>query len=176
MRTRWARFSSLALFIDRELTVQAVLDGEVVCLDREGRPRFYQLMFGRGDPVFVVFDILALEGRDLRERPLMKRKQILRRLIPRRSPFLLFADFIEARGCDFYRLVCARDLEGIVAKWKAAPYRPAAPLSSWLKIKNRELQPSAGPGRAFRAPLTVRHRESGNTPSTDATTSSTRPK
>jgi len=44
-----------------------VLDGEVVCFDAEGRPRFYDLMFGRGDPAFVVFDVLALEGRDLRE-------------------------------------------------------------------------------------------------------------
>jgi hypothetical protein len=40
--------SDLALFIDRELDAHAVLDGEVVCFDREGRPRFYDLMFGRG--------------------------------------------------------------------------------------------------------------------------------
>jgi hypothetical protein len=59
-----------------------------------------------------------------------ERKKILRRLIPRRSSFVLFADYVEARGCDFYRLVCGRDLEGIVAKWKAAPYRPDIALSS----------------------------------------------
>jgi ATP-dependent DNA ligase len=59
-----------------------------------------------------------------------ERKQILRRLIPRRSPFVLYADHIEARGCDFFQLVCARDLEGIVAKWKAAPYRPEIAPSS----------------------------------------------
>jgi bifunctional non-homologous end joining protein LigD len=133
-----ARFGELALFIDRELDASAVLDGEIVCFDREGRPRFYDLMFRRGDPAFVAFDVLSLAGRDLRERPLVERKKILRRLIPRRSPFVLFADHIEARGCDFYRLVCARDLEGIVGKWKAAPYRADSPLSSWLKIKNPE--------------------------------------
>jgi ATP-dependent DNA ligase len=54
----FARFSSLALFIDREL--DAALNGEVVCFDREGRPRFYELMFGRGDPTFVAFDVLVL--------------------------------------------------------------------------------------------------------------------
>lgn len=43
---------------------------------------------------------------------------------------------IEARGRDFYRAVCERDLEGIVAKWKAAPYRPDVAPSSWIKIKN----------------------------------------
>jgi ATP-dependent DNA ligase len=51
---------------------------------------------------------------------------------------VLYADFIEARGRDFYRLVCARDLEGIVAKWKGATYRPDVAPSSWIKIKNPE--------------------------------------
>jgi len=133
-----ARFANLALFIDRELDADAVLDGEIVCFDREGRPRFYELMFRRGEPAFVVFDVLALDGQDLRERPLIDRKKILRRLIPPRSPFVLYADFIEARGCDFFQLVCARDLEEIVAKWKVGPYRPDAPLSSWIKVKNPE--------------------------------------
>jgi len=121
-----ARFSNLALFIDRELKTNVVLDGEVVCFDREGRPRFYDLRFGRGAPCFVAFDVLVAEDRDVRERSLVERKQILRRLIPHRSPHVLFADSIDGRGCDFYRLVCARDLEDIVAKWKAAPYRPQA--------------------------------------------------
>jgi hypothetical protein len=56
-------------------------------------------MFGRGDPAFVAFDFLALEG--LRKLALIERKKILRRLIPLRSSFVLFADQIEGRGCDF---------------------------------------------------------------------------
>jgi bifunctional non-homologous end joining protein LigD len=44
------RFANLALFIDRELDADAVLDGEIVCFDREGRPRFYDLMFRRRRP------------------------------------------------------------------------------------------------------------------------------
>jgi bifunctional non-homologous end joining protein LigD len=116
----FARFANLAPFIYRELDARAILDGEIVCFDREGRPRFYDLMFRRGEPAFVAFDVLALEGKDLRDRTLVDRKKILRRLIPRRSPFVLFADHIDARGRDFYRLVCQRDLEGIVAKWKTA--------------------------------------------------------
>jgi ATP-dependent DNA ligase len=106
-------------------------------------------MFGRDEPAFFAFDVLALEGRDLRELALIERKKILRRLIPRRSSFVLFADFIEARGCHFYRLVCARDLEGIVAKWKAAPHRPDVAPSSWIKIKNPGYS-SEGSGRASR--------------------------
>jgi bifunctional non-homologous end joining protein LigD len=131
----FTRFANLALFLDRELHAHAVLDGEVVCFDSEGRPRFYELMFGRGDPPFVVFDVLALEGQDLRDLALIERKKILRRLIPRRSSFVLFADFIEAHCCDFYGLVCGCDLESIVAKWKAAPYGPDIAPSSWIKIQ-----------------------------------------
>ena len=90
-------------------------------------------MLGRGDPAFVAFDVRALEGRDLRELDGAQENPSP----PHPAPLVvLFADFIEARGCDFYRLVCGRDLEGIVAKWKEAPYRADAPLSSWLKIKN----------------------------------------
>jgi ATP-dependent DNA ligase len=99
----FGRSANLALFIDRELDAHTVFDGEVVCFDSAGRPRFYELMLGRGDPAFVVFDILALEGRDLRGLAMIERKKILRRFTPRRSSFVLFADFIEARGCDFYR-------------------------------------------------------------------------
>jgi bifunctional non-homologous end joining protein LigD len=145
-----ARFGELAIFIDRELDARAVLDGEIACFDREGRPRFDDLMFGRGDAAFVAFDVLSLEDRDLRERPLVERKKILRRLVPRRSSFVLFAGHIEARGCDFYRLVCARDLEGIVAKWKSAPYRPDVAPSSWIKVKNPEYSRARDRAELFR--------------------------
>jgi bifunctional non-homologous end joining protein LigD len=108
------RFSDSALSIDRDLEERrAVLDGEIVCLDGEGPARFYDLVFGRGIARFVAFDVLALEDRDLRERPLHERKKILRRFIPRRSPFILFADAIDGRED---RTVCARDFEEIVAK------------------------------------------------------------
>jgi bifunctional non-homologous end joining protein LigD len=133
-----ARFANLARFVERELDACTVLDGEVVCFDSEVRPRLYELMLGRGDPAFVVFDVLAPEGLDLRHLAPIERKNLLRRLIPRRSSFVLFADFIDARGRDYYRLLCGRDLEGIVAQWKAAPYRPDVTASSWIKIKNPE--------------------------------------
>jgi bifunctional non-homologous end joining protein LigD len=120
----FSRFSNLALFIDREVQAYAVLDGEVVCFDGKGRPRFYDLMFGRGDPAFVAFDVLALEGRDLRELALIERKQILRRLIPRRSAFILFADFIEARGRDFYRSFAHETSRGSSRSGKPLPTVP----------------------------------------------------
>jgi len=59
-------------------------------------------MFRRGVPCFVVFDVLAANGRDLRGLSLLDRKKILRPLIPRRSAVVLYADSIDRRGCDFF--------------------------------------------------------------------------
>src|SRR5262245_2171209 len=56
---------------------EAVIDGEIVCLDRLGRSQFYDLMFRRGDPYFYAFDLLWLNGQDLRELPLIERKRRL---------------------------------------------------------------------------------------------------
>ena len=58
-------------------------------------------MLRRDDPAFVVFGVLTLEDRDLRELPLIERKKILSRLIPKRSSFILFADHIERRDVIF---------------------------------------------------------------------------
>jgi bifunctional non-homologous end joining protein LigD len=62
-----------------------VLDGEIVALDGEGRPAFYDLMNRQCQPVYYAFDILWLNGRDLRELSLLERKKILRKVIPRKS-------------------------------------------------------------------------------------------
>lgn len=125
------RFSSLANEISVEINREAVLDGEIVVLDSEGRPRFYDLMRGRGKPVFYCFDVLWLDGEDLRNYPLLDRKRILRSTLPDESPVLLFANHIEHRGVDFFRLVCQSDLEGVVAKRKDAVYG-----ASWFKVRN----------------------------------------
>ena len=59
----------------------AILDGEIVCLDAAGHSVFNELLHRRGDPVFYAFDLLWLNGEDLRQLPLIERKQRLRRLI-----------------------------------------------------------------------------------------------
>jgi ATP-dependent DNA ligase len=62
-----------------------VLDGEVVKLDENGRPQFYDLMRRRGPFAFVAFDVLVLNGKDVRKLVLTHRKQLLRLIVPRRS-------------------------------------------------------------------------------------------
>src|SRR5690242_9909256 len=83
----YTRFRSLCSSL-AQLPYQMILDGEVICLDQDGRPQFNQLFYRRGEPYFYAFDLLYLNGRDLRQLPLIERKRILR-----------FAMLAAARAC-----------------------------------------------------------------------------
>jgi hypothetical protein len=63
------------------LNCSVVLDGEIVSLDHNGRPQFYELLRRRGEPVFYAFDCLWHDGKDLRAVPLLERKQILEQIV-----------------------------------------------------------------------------------------------
>ncbi len=71
--------------------------------------RFYDLLLRQGQPVYYVFDLLWLNGKDLRFRPLVEGKRILRSILQPQPLVLLYADHIEQYGVDFFRLVCERD-------------------------------------------------------------------
>src|SRR5215475_8121451 len=134
----YRRFDDLCSEISLELNADdAVVDGEIVKLDSEGRPIFVDLMRRHGPFVFVAFDCLAVNGRDIRRLPLLERKKLLRTIVPRRPPVVLCADHMRRRGCDLFAEVCRQDLEGIVAKRADGVYDPAM-RPGWLKIKNRE--------------------------------------
>jgi bifunctional non-homologous end joining protein LigD len=123
-----------------------IMDGEVVSFDAAGRTSFHALQqrgqlqrpeeIRRGAVVqpctYVAFDLLALEGYDLRPLPLVERKKLLRRLLPRAGP-VAFADHIEEHGQVLYEEVAKRGLEGIVAKKADAPYKPGR-SPTWLKV------------------------------------------
>ena len=124
-----------------------LLDGEVVVPDAEGRPSFGRLQ-GRGrilnrddalkasverPAIYHAFDILALEGFDLRSRTLLERKGILRDVLPSVGP-IRYADHIAEQGQAMYEQVERMGLEGIVAKKADSPYRGGR-SKSWLKIR-----------------------------------------
>jgi bifunctional non-homologous end joining protein LigD len=114
-----------------------VVDGEIVCLDASGRSQFHELMYRRGSPFFYAFDLLWLNGKELRGLPLVDRKTRLRKLIGRRSGSrLLYLDHVEENGCGLFQKACEWDLEGVVAKWKQGQYIADNRRSSWVKIKN----------------------------------------
>jgi bifunctional non-homologous end joining protein LigD len=113
-----------------------VLDGEVCCLDPDGRSNFQRLLFRRDWPYFYAFDVLAINGRDVRTLPLVKRKRLLRSVMPPIDSRLRYLDAIKTRGTDSFRVACQQDLEGIVAKWLPGVYQADGRGTSWLKIKN----------------------------------------
>jgi hypothetical protein len=83
-----------------------VIDGEIVCLDARGRINFKSLLFRREWPYFYAFNLLAVDGEDLREWPLVQRKRRLRRLVPRRDSRLLYLDHVGRRGSNLLDVVC----------------------------------------------------------------------
>jgi len=124
--------------------VEAVLDGEIVHLGPDGTPQFYDLMRRRTPQHLYAFDLLWLDGRDLRPLPLLERKRLLRAQVPPHPSPLLYVDHIEAHGVRSFEAACQRDLEGIVAKLASGRYTSEQP--TWVKIKNRSYSQAEGPG------------------------------
>jgi len=127
-----------------------VLDGEIVCLDKQGKPQFYELLYRRAEPVFVAFDILWRGREDLRFLGLVDRRQELRHVLARSgSPRLLYAEYIIGTWTALFERVCDLDLEGIVAKHRDGHYTSEAEASTWFKIRNRSYSQWAGRDEAF---------------------------
>jgi bifunctional non-homologous end joining protein LigD len=147
----FASFADLARQIAAHLPANTILDGEIVAVDRKGKPRFNDLMFHRRSPCFFAFDLLTLEGKDWRTQQLVERKQELRRLlsrIPRECP-LRYVDHLDGQGTALFQRVCKLNLEGIVAKYKYAPYTEDREQSTWIKILNRKYSQKLGREKLF---------------------------
>ena len=124
----------------------AILDGEVICVDETGRPIFLDLLRHK-EPCFVAFDLLWLNGEDMRPLPLDRAQGLLKRLLRRRSNHLIAeAMSVEGRGKALIAGVEQHDLEGIVAKRLSDPYGPS---TKWLKIKNPDYSQAEGRGERF---------------------------
>ncbi len=118
-----------------------VLDGEVVVFNDEGRPDFdaLQKYNGQDTPLsYCLFDILWLDGFDLKQLTLIERKQILQELL-KGNKILRYCDSFE-NGQELYKWVNEKNLEGIVAKLKDSPYVPGERGDKWLKTPTRKRQ------------------------------------
>jgi bifunctional non-homologous end joining protein LigD len=143
----YARFDSLCREIGRALSAhEAVLDGEIICVDSAGRPQFYDLLRTRSQPIYAAFDLLWLNGEDLSKRPLIERKAQLQTVLPKDHHALLYVQHFELPGAKVLKQVCAMDLEGIVAKRKSAPYGG----NSWVKILNPSYSQRHGRAELFK--------------------------
>ena len=114
---------------------------------RRGKPQFNDLLLRYGEPRYVAFDLLRLDGEDLRYMPLMERKAKLRALVASGSDRLMYCDHVEANGEKLFVLACMRDLEGIVAKRKYDPY--ILDSAQWLKIRNTAYSQWVGREKLF---------------------------
>jgi bifunctional non-homologous end joining protein LigD len=111
-----SRFEALGDQVAAALDVdEAVIDGEVIAADETGRPQFYELIRLPRRARYVAFDILWLNGTDLRALPLSERRKRLQAILPEGSPIVSEALSVIGRGRELFELMCANDLEGIVA-------------------------------------------------------------
>lgn len=140
-----------------------VLDGEIVCMDKEGRPSFPLLQERlnhrngrtrtdranyRAQANYIVFDVLYLNGMPVMNEPLHRRKALLHQYLSS-SEVVQPCAYIEREGKAFFHATCQLGLEGIVAKEKSSLYTPGKRSSAWEKVKRwRECEFTIG-GYAF---------------------------
>jgi bifunctional non-homologous end joining protein LigD len=144
------RFDALADQVAAALNIDdAILDGEIIAADETGRPVFIDLLRGTRSPCYIAFDLLWLNGIDLQPLPLYERRQALQTILPKGSPTVSEPLSVIGRGRELYELMCAHDLEGVVAKRLADAYDPRV---RWLKIKNPDYTQKEGRGDLLNAP------------------------
>ncbi|RVQ04160.1 non-homologous end-joining DNA ligase [Sinorhizobium meliloti] len=157
----------------RRLAVKtAILDGEAVVLDDQGRSDFGMLQralgrlpspYAAGAIAFYAFDLLYLDGRDLRRLPLHERRRLLEPLVAGREGAIRLSEEVQADGDEFFRVACEHGLEGIIAKHVEKPYRSGRG-EWWQKItcKRRDsfvivgFEPSTVPGHLGRLLLAAK--------------------
>jgi bifunctional non-homologous end joining protein LigD len=121
-----------------------ILDGELVAVDLKGRPVFYELPAAiaarparvKARLIYYAFDLLYLDGFDLRSVPLIERKRLLETLLDnaRGLQLIRHVEHIEGDGAVVLDHACKLDLEGIVSKRAEAPYR-SGKQPEWIKTK-----------------------------------------
>lgn len=129
---------------------QAILDGEMVALGENGKPSFKQIL--RRDlltnttviqntahqlpAIYIAFDLLAVNGKELLQVPLERRLAILREIARPDDHFQVIEDF--PSGKALFQVIAEQDMEGIVAKHRSSPYVPGEKLDYWLKVKTKK--------------------------------------
>src|SRR6185369_12586731 len=109
---------------------EAFIDGEIVVLEKDGSSNFQALQEAlsektNGRLIYYVFDILHLDGYDLRPLPLVQRKEVLAEsLTTAKNAPIRFSDHVTGRAEDFFQRACQTGLEGIISKRKDSPYKP----------------------------------------------------
>jgi len=127
----------------RKFKFEAILDGEIVVVDDQGHPDFQRLQdyqkSGSGHLLYYVFDLLYFQGHDLTNLPLVRRKELLKEILPS-DPHIKFSDHVWKEGTLFFHVVKQKGLEGIIAKQAGSVYRMGRRSRQWLKVKTHLTQ------------------------------------
>lgn len=138
-----ARFPAIAEAAKRLGVASAILDGEAVVLDDQGRPDFgalQQCLGGRGgklpsaSAIFFAFDLLYIDGHDIRNTELASRRHLLGELIGDREGPIRFSEEIEGDSGAIFEAACEHGLEGVIFKDPDSPYRSDR-TGDWIKVK-----------------------------------------
>lgn len=116
-----------------------ILDGEIVVFDKNGKSNFQLLQNKNASPTYMVFDILAYAGNDLRNEPLLKRKEILKQIFQNSPKNIQLCQYILQDGKKFLKEAEKAELEGIIAK-KINSIYSGTRNGDWIKIKFRKEQ------------------------------------
>jgi bifunctional non-homologous end joining protein LigD len=126
----------------KKVKTDAVLDGEIVVLNDEGKPDFQFLQHyseNQNRPIqYYVFDLLELNGKDTTSLPLIDRKELLKKIIPEDNAVIKYSDHILEKGKSFFQVSKEKKLEGIMAKKADSKYYRGKRTTDWLKIKNHK--------------------------------------
>jgi bifunctional non-homologous end joining protein LigD len=136
-----------------------ILDGEIVVLNKEGRPDFQshqrrmnvdaikdiEKLSDKMPATYYLFDILYIDGRNLQSLSFLERRKNLSDVIVQtmknnNNNRIRISDFVDERGIDIFQRIKSMDLEGIIAKNKYSKYIQGARSTNWLKIKNIKSQ------------------------------------
>jgi len=133
------RFPLIAEALARLRSRSVIIDGEAVCCDENGIASFNRIRYRNDDAVFLyAFDLIALDGDDLRRHPLTVRKATLASVLAKAAPGLRYNQHMEHDdGETVFRHACQLGLEGIVSKRKDSPYRSGR-SPDWVKMKNED--------------------------------------
>lgn len=136
----WSRkFPNLLNALEQLSVTNAIFDGEVVSLDEKGRSNFQKLQnsikhMHDKSLRYYIFDIMFLNGKDLRSLPLVERKEILKGVLLNAPSHIMYSEHLSDNGNDFYKISCEHELEGIISKLADAPYSSGR-SDLWVKTK-----------------------------------------
>ena len=137
------KFPNLSEALKKFPAATAILDGEIVIVDKEGRSSFQKLqqaMKSSSSPfIFEIFDLVYLDGFNITRTPLRERKALLQELLTSDKlkgtrGQLRYSDHVEGNGPQFFKQACEHGLEGIVSKLADSAYESTR-NRNWLKTK-----------------------------------------